>query len=103
MPSDDRNAVEPLINRIHLQVQERVCVRADQPLACNGRFLARSREQQSGAGLAYARFHTWIWRVFSTALQGDFYTRGIVSLNQTTGGEKTLLPQFSGLYLKRKN
>jgi hypothetical protein len=103
MPPDDGNAVEPLINRIHLQVQERVCVRADQPLACVRRLLASASEQQSGDGLAHARFHTLIRRILPTALQGDFHAGGIVLRSQATGGEKTLLPQFRGLYGKRKN
>src|SRR5579859_1539111 len=102
MPPDDGDAVEPLINRINFQVQERVCVRADQPPACIGGFLAIAREQQSGARLADARLYACIRRILPAALQGDFYARGIV-LRKAPRGEKTLLPESSGLYVKRKN
>jgi hypothetical protein len=80
-----------------------VC-RADQPLACVCRLLATASEQQSGAGLAHARFHTLIRRILPAALQGDFHASGIVLLNEATEGrEDVFAAQFSGLYVKRKN
>src|SRR5215472_15479683 len=103
MPPYDGNAVEALINRIHLQVQERVCVRADESLACARGLLAIASEQQSGAGLPHARFHTLIGRIFSAALQGDFDSRGTVLLHYAPRREKTFLAQFSTLYVERKN
>ena len=36
-------------------------------------------------------------------MAGDFYARRIVFRGWAPGGEETLLPQFSGLYVKRKN
>lgn len=102
MPTDDGNPVESLIHRIHVQIQNRVCVRADQPLIYPRRLLAVAREQQSRARLAHTRFHTWIWRVFSAALQGDFDTRCAVLLVGMTGGYDAFLPQSSSIYVKRE-
>lgn len=103
MPPDHGNAVESLINRLDLHIQERVCVRADKPFASSRGFLTIPREQQSSARLAHTRFHPLIGGVFPAALQCDFYTRGSVWLNLGGGWDNTLLAQFSSLHIKRKN